>query len=142
MPGLEALSHAPNALGWAAGVGIFLASFLGSIAVAAIVAVRLPPNSFVAEQRPLPLAGRPLARRVAASVLRNLLGMVLIALGVVMSLPGVPGQGLLTILFGIMLTDLPGKRRLERAIIGRRLVRDAITKLRAKYDKPPLVYPD
>jgi hypothetical protein len=30
-----------------------------------------------------------------------------------MSVPGVPGQGLLTILLGVMLLDFPGRRSLE-----------------------------
>jgi hypothetical protein len=42
--------------------------------------------------------------------LRNLLGLALVGLGALLSLPAVPGQGLLTIFAGLMLMDLPGKR--------------------------------
>ncbi len=56
-----------------------------------------------------------------------------------MSLPGIPGQGLLTILLGVMLLDFPGKRRLEFKIISRPKVFRAINRLRARFDKPPLV---
>jgi hypothetical protein len=56
-----------------------------------------------------------------------------------MSVPGVPGQGLLTILIGVMLLDFPGKRRLERWLLRRRGVLAAINKVRARYGRPPLV---
>jgi len=60
-------------------------------------------------------------------------------LGILMSLPGVPGQGLLTILLGIMLLDFPGKRGLEYKLVSKPRVRDAINKLRHKFDKPDLI---
>jgi hypothetical protein len=40
-------------------------------------------------------------------------------MGIILALPGVPGQGILTVLIGVMLLEFPGKRRLERAIVGR-----------------------
>ena len=82
--------------------------------------------------------GHPVLR-LAVRVGKNLLGAVVIALGVVMSFPGVPGQGILTILLGIMLCDLPGKRRMERWIIMRPSVRQAVDKIRAKRGRPPMV---
>jgi hypothetical protein len=55
-----------------------------------------------------------------------------------MSLPGVPGQGVLTILLGVMLLDFPGKRRLEYKLISQPRVFNNINRLRARFDKPPL----
>ncbi|HEU4479438.1 MAG TPA: hypothetical protein VFR80_13045, partial [Pyrinomonadaceae bacterium] len=66
-------------------------------------------------------------------------GVLLVILGVLLSLPGVPGQGILTILLGIMLLDFPGRRSLERRIVGWPKVFNAINKLRRRFDKPPLV---
>ena len=80
--------------------------------------------------------------RVAALVGRNLLGVLLILLGLVMSLPGVPGQGLLMVLLGLMLTDIPGKRRLEQALVRRRLVQRAINGVRERFSKPALEIPE
>jgi len=60
-------------------------------------------------------------------------------LGIVMSLPGIPGQGVLTILLGIMLLDLPGKRRLEQKILSKPRVLEKINRLRQKFSRPPLV---
>jgi hypothetical protein len=53
--------------------------------------------------------------------------------------PGVPGQGVLTILLGIMLLDFPGKRALETRIVGRPRVNGAVNALRARFGKPPLI---
>ncbi|MBK7804624.1 MAG: hypothetical protein IPJ55_18615 [Chloracidobacterium sp.] len=55
-----------------------------------------------------------------------------------LSLPGIPGQGILTILLGLIMLDIPGKRPIEARIIQRPTVLAAINKLRAKYNKPPL----
>ena len=72
-------------------------------------------------------------------ILKNLLGVVLILLGIILSLPGVPGQGILTILLGLIMLDIPGKRPLEAKIIQRPAILSAINTLREKYRKPPLV---
>jgi hypothetical protein len=64
---------------------------------------------------------------------------VLVILGVIMAVPGVPGPGVLAILLGIMLLDFPGKRRLEAFIVGRPQVYGAVNALRARFDKPPLM---
>jgi hypothetical protein len=56
-----------------------------------------------------------------------------------LSVPGVPGQGILTILIGAMLIDLPGKRKAEKWLLRHRRVLSAINRLRARYGRPPLV---
>ncbi len=50
----------------------------------------------------------------------------------------VPGQGILTILIGIMLLDLPGTRNLELKLVRRPHVLGAINRIRARFHKPPL----
>jgi hypothetical protein len=49
-----------------------------------------------------------------------------------------PGQGILTMLIGISLMDFPGKRMLERKLVGRPAVLKTINMMRAKFDRPPL----
>ena len=71
--------------------------------------------------------------------MKNMLGVALVILGIIMSLPGVPGQGLLTILLGLMLLDLPGKRGWEQKLVKRPKVLQTINQLRGKFGKPPLV---
>lgn len=122
-------------------VALGVTSFVGSLVVAAVVVVRLPPDYFTTGPRPLPLPHAALWVRVGVRVAQNLLGVVLVLLGVLLSLPGVPGQGFLTILLGLMLVDLPGKRRLELALVRRPSVHGAMNKLRARRGKPPLELP-
>jgi hypothetical protein len=60
-------------------------------------------------------------------------------LGLLLSLPGIPGQGLLTVLIGLMLVDFPGKLRLERWLIGLPRVLQTVNRLRQRYGRPPLI---
>jgi hypothetical protein len=136
---LEYASGARGSIAIAAAISI--ASIVISLIAAAWVAVRIPVDYFVVRDRPLPFAGHSWPLRVGARVVQNVLGLFLIALGIVLSLPGVPGQGLLTILLGVMLADLPGKRRLERRIVKRPVVHRAINRVRARWNKPPIDVP-
>jgi hypothetical protein len=52
-----------------------------------------------------------------------------------------PGQGILTILIGLMLLDFPGKRRLERRLVQQPSVWRAINWMRAKAHQPALELP-
>ncbi len=124
--------------GVAWGVGLFLVTFSASLAVTAWMLVRLPADYFSPAHKPELFAGRSRAVRVAGVIGKNLLGVVLLVLGILMSLPGVPGQGILTILLGIMLMDFPGKRKLEHKIVSRPSVLNTVNRIRARFDKPPL----
>lgn len=120
------------------GVAIFIVSLVGTTVLTVWFVVQLPADYFVQN------AGRQSKRRTSVLhwiglLLRNLLALALIALGIVLSLPGVPGQGLLTILLGIMLSDFPGKVRLERKIVSYPKVLEALNRLRARFHKPPLM---
>jgi hypothetical protein len=75
----------------------------------------------------------------AGIVLKNLLGATLVVLGAVLSLPGMPGQGLLTILAGILLLDFPGKRGLLFKMLSRPTLLRSINRLRAIFSRPPLI---
>ena len=48
-----------------------------------------------------------------------------------------PGQGLLTLLVGLLLMNFPGKYRLERWLVGRRGVLTALNWLRRRGGHPP-----
>lgn len=120
------------------GVGIFVATFVFNLALVSFILVKLPADHFSKKHGEKFWAGRSPVLRITAVIGKNLLGWMLVALGIVMSLPGVPGQGLLTILLGIMLVDFPGKHRLERKLLHRPAIKNSINKLRARFDKPPL----
>jgi len=67
---------------------------------------------------------------------KNALGVVFVVLGVLMLV--LPGQGLLTLAVGLLLLDFPGKRRLERRIVGAPRVLYVVNALRKRWRKPPL----
>ena len=120
------------------GFAIFIVSFVVTTALTVWFVVRLPADYFVQN------GVRRSQSRASIShwprfVLRNLLAVGLVVLGIVLSLPGVPGQGVLTILLGIMLSDFPGKERLERKIVSYPKVREALNRLRQRFGKPPLM---
>lgn len=69
-------------------------------------------------------------------LLKNVLGIVLLLAGVVMLVT--PGQGILAILAGLWLLDLPGKRHWERRLIGIPKVLKSINWIREKAGQPPL----
>ena len=121
------------------GTLIFLITFSISLAIVSVIMVKIPPDYFQ-KDRPRQLwADKPKAVRYLGIFGKNLLGVVLVVLGILMSIPGVPGQGILTILLGIMLLDFPGKQRLEHRLVSRPHVQNTINKLRTKFGKPKLV---
>ena len=123
----------------ALGILIFAGTFLISLAVVSFILVKLPPTYFQpSHSRPFWLDRHP-AIRWSGLITKNALGVVLVLLGILMSVPGVPGQGILTILLGIMLVDFPGKRRLEYKLVSRPRVLETINRLRHRFSKPPLV---
>src|SRR5437868_1535643 len=124
--------------GAAWGIGLSVFTFVGSIVATVWILVRLPADYFSRTHPHDLFSGRSQAVRVAGTIIKNLLGVFLFALGIIMSLPGVPGQGILTILLGIMLLDIPGIRKLERKLVRRPKVLRTINRIRARYHKPPL----
>ena len=85
------------------------------------------------------MPGQRGAIRWAGVIGKNLLGVFLVVLGLLLSLPGVPGQGLLTILLGLVLLDIPGVNTLEHKLMRRPTVINAINRLRGRFGKPSLV---
>ncbi|HEY7366607.1 MAG TPA: hypothetical protein VIE37_21120 [Methylomirabilota bacterium] len=76
---------------------------------------------------------------VLVRLAKNALGIVLIVLGFLLSLPAIPGQGVLTMLIGVILVDFPGKRALEQKLVARPRVLETMNRLRAWLGRPPLV---
>ncbi len=137
----DSLSDLTLAVSWSSllfGALVFVASFFINLAIVSIILINLPADHFSKSHRRTFLEGHHAGLRVAAVIGKNILGVFLVALGVVLSLPGVPGQGLLTILLGIMLLDFPGKHRLEQKLLSRPSIVNAINGLRGRFGKPPL----
>lgn len=137
---MEYLIHSPllqNVLSWLAGISFF--TFLLSLLLIPFIVGLLAPDYFLkfrGRRRKWPLTPRSLF----LLILRNLLGGLLILAGIGMLF--LPGQGLLTILLGILLLSFPGKYRLVNRLAGFRGVRRSLDWLRKKEGKSPFIWPD
>ena len=120
------------------GALIFLASFLINLGIVSFILVKLPADHFSKKRKTKFWAGPRPAIHAAKVIGKNIAGVLLVALGIVLSLPGVPGQGLLTVLLGIMLLDFPGRHRLEQKLLSKPSIVNTINRLRKRFDKQPL----
>ncbi len=119
-------------------LGIFsILGFLCSLALVPLIVLRIPANYFSHRHR-IPATGknRNNLLRWIFILLKNLLGLLILLLGIAMLL--LPGQGLLTVLMGLLLMDFPGKYRLERWIITRGPVLKSVNWLRKRGERDPL----
>jgi hypothetical protein len=121
------------------GAGLFLLSFIVSTALVSFALVKLPADYFHSSHARAFWEDKSRAMRWSGVILKNFIGLALIASGIIMSLPLVPGPGFLTILLGLVMMDIPGKRPLETRLVKRPAVLQSINRLRARFDKPPLV---
>lgn len=111
--------------------------FVGTLLVVPLAVVRIPPDYFSRNPKENRLwqNNHPVARALLFSC-KNLLGVVLILMGLVMLV--LPGQGLLTILMGIMLLNFPGKHRFERKLLSQPPIYRSANWFRRRAGKPPL----
>ena len=119
---------------------LFVATLVISLAVASdchsSAAIRL---LFLLAQEMVQGPGHGLVLSRWCRPVKNLFGAVLVVLGIILSVPGLPGQGLLTVVAGLFLLDFPGKRSLLYKLVSRPLLLRSINRLRTKFSRPPLV---
>lgn len=120
------------------GVLVVVVTFVVATGIVSFVVVKLPATYFHPDHDREILKDKHPAIRWAGIIGKNLAGVILVVLGVLMSLPGIPGPGLVTILFGVMLVDFPGRRWLEHKIVSRPAVRKTINDLRKRFGKKPI----
>jgi hypothetical protein len=123
-------------------IGLSVLMFVATLVAVPWIVLRLPADYF----------SRPAGRRHAPDVhpvvrhlflvLKNAAGAILVITGLLMSLPAIPGQGILTVIIGLTLLDFPGKRRLELRIVALAPVRKALEWIRERGNKPPLEIPE
>jgi hypothetical protein len=121
------------------GVVALLFTFALSIVVLIAVVATLPPTLLQARDSCMVGASAHPVLHWARRVGKNLIGLLVIAIGLLLALPGVPGPGLPIALLGIVLVDFPGKRRLVQKLLRAPKVMDRINALRVRLGKPPLV---
>ncbi len=125
---LDALS---SPVVWISATVVSIGLLVGSLLGAGWAVKRLPEDFLVAQSQAPAQRGITLVR-----VLRNLLGGVLLLLGVLML--ALPGQGVLTILAALSVLDFPGKRRLMARLLRVPSVFRAANKLRERSGLPVL----
>jgi len=126
-------------IGWLIGVSVVM--FVGSLIALPIVVARIPADYFT-HRRKLLARWRDThpVLRIAMLIAKNVIGAIMILAGMAMLI--LPGQGILAILVGLILVDIPGRRKLELWVAQRQHVRKALNWLRRKVDQPPLNIPD
>lgn len=120
-------------LGW-----LFVGSIVSLVMCALllpVIVLRLPADYFASarDRQPPPRTLLGWGWRIG----KNVLGVLFLLAGIAMLV--LPGQGLLTMLIGLMLINFPGKRRLERRIVSRPAILRILDNLRARRSLPPLI---
>lgn len=116
--------------------------FIITLVAIPVAVVRLPRDYFIHQDEPNGKQPANLFARTAILIVRNCIGVILIVAGILMLF--LPGQGLLTLLFGLSLLEFPGKTRFMHKILGRINTRPVIARmntLRRYFKRPPFVEP-
>jgi len=116
---------------------ISLITFFGTILLMGVLILMIPTDYFSNPKRrkSFLITKRPLLG-VILLIVKNLIGLIFLIVGFLLLF--IPGQGILTILIGIILMNFPGKYRLERKLVQRPGVLQGINKIRKKFNRPLL----
>ena len=125
---------------------IFFVLGASSIAILIISALsigyfikKIPYDYFLNDKRGIPdYKNKNPVFWIITLALKNIIGYCLIMGGILMLV--LPGQGLLTILVGLMLSDYPGKFKLEKRIIKTNLILKTINWYRIKSNIQPIIF--
>ena len=110
--------------------------------VLATVASMLIVPYFIAKLQQDFLNQRPSrSNNLVIVIVRNIIGYCVLAIGIILLF--LPGQGILTIVAGILLIDYPYKYKVERYILSRPKIFKVVNWSRKKMNSPPLdqIYP-
>jgi hypothetical protein len=135
---METITTWQQPLVWASGLSLL--AVVATIVAVPWVVTRLPQDYFAQEERVVwrATSDEPVFALVIA-VLKNLLGLLLIVLGLIMLVT--PGQGILTLLIGLLLMNFPGKYRVERWLVLRPGVLRGLNWLRQRRGHEPFDAP-
>ncbi len=119
-------------------VSVALVISISSLIVVPQAIRRMPADYFLGPKPPrLPWADAHPVPKVLLTLVKNVLGVILVLAGIVMLVS--PGQGLLAILVGAMLVDFPGKRPIELALIRKKRVHAVLNWIRRRAGRGPLL---
>lgn len=119
---------------------VSVTSFLVTLIAVPIILVRIPEDYFFYPDRHrVAWNNRHPLLRIPLFVIKNLLGVFFMMVGILMLV--LPGQGILTIIIGLVLMEFPGKYHVERWVICRPSVMEFVNWMRIKAGKSKLVAP-
>ena len=99
----------------------------------------LPEDYFKSENRNLISSvqnSRYPLLKLLVLITKNFFGILLLLSGILMLV--LPGQGILTIITGLVFIDYPGKYKFERKLLRQKGVINSINWIRSRLSKPPL----
>jgi putative transmembrane protein PGPGW len=120
-------------------IGSGIALLLTAIALPVVI-VKLPTDYLANEHKKSWLDSQPTLVRAGLRAVKNLFGVLLVVLGIIMLV--LPGQGVLSIIFGLSLVDFPGRHALQCKLMRRPKVIESLNWIRKKFDRPPLKIPE
>jgi hypothetical protein len=134
-------------VGWLGSYGLWSVLTLGGsliLSVGGLLVVRwlivsLPVDYFAEPARPALWRHSHPALRWSWFAVKNVLGVALVAAGAVMVV--IPGPGVVTILLGLSLLSMPGKRGLILKLLRNPHVIGLMNELRTRADQPLLIVP-
>lgn len=108
---------------------------LASVLATPWVLAKLPANYFSKPPSVKPLS----VGRLVMSVIKTILGIIIVLTGMVLMVT--PGPGLVCLVLGLVLCEFPGKHSLLRRVIRQPSVFSTLNWLRKKASKPPFLLP-
>lgn len=112
-------------------------TFIGSLIIVPWLIIRIPPDYFASTERRRSITTQrhPILRLILV-LAKNLTGTILIVMGIAMLV--LPGQGILTILMGILMVDFPNKYGFERWLVQTKPIAKTINAIRKRAGSHPL----
>lgn len=98
--------------------------------------VALIPSDYFVEKRASKFKNTYPYLWIISLIIKNILGYSLVVGGIFMLV--LPGQGIFTIVVGLMLSNYPGKYSIERRLISIPSIHKGINWLRKKSNQPPI----
>ena len=123
---------------WVGLIAFSVIAFVGTLIAIPAILIRLPPDYFQNHHHQPWFANHHPVVRTLGLIVKNLAGIIFLLAGIAMLF--LPGQGLLTMLLGILFIDFPGKHRLEKKLIQHPKILQAINAFREKAGKPPFIF--
>jgi len=113
--------------------------FFATLLLIFLVIWWLPADYFISNSSHLSSLEQNPALSKILFLVRNIIGVILIILGIIMLV--LPGQGVLTIVIGLILVDFPKKKEFINKLIASKSVQKSLNYLRKKMNKEPFIFP-